>query len=82
MIKLKSLALEWWVEWTSTAILLVGVALTAYNIYPLGIWISFLGNLGWFVIGIMWRKWSLIIIQIIISAIYFSGLINHYGVLS
>jgi hypothetical protein len=70
------------IEWLSTIILLVGVALTAYNIYPLGIWISFIGNLGWLVIGYMWRKWSLIAIQIIISTIYFSGLINYYGVLS
>jgi hypothetical protein len=70
------------IEWLSTIVLLVGVALTAYNIYPLGIWISFIGNLGWLVIGYMWRKWSLITIQIIISTIYFSGLINYYGVLS
>jgi hypothetical protein len=70
------------IEWLSTIVLLVGVALTAYNIYPLGIWISFIGNLGWLVIGFMWRKWSLITIQIIISTIYFSGLISHYGVLS
>jgi len=73
--------IEWWIEWVSTAILLVGVALTAYNVYPLGIWISFAGNVGWLIVGYLWKKWSLITIQIIISTIYFSGLINHYGVL-
>lgn len=72
--------IEWWIEWVSTAILLVGVALTAYNVYPLGIWISFAGNVGWLIVGYLWKKWSLITIQIIISTIYFSGLINHYGV--
>lgn len=73
--------LEWWIEWISTAILLFGVALTAYNVYPLGIWIAFVGNVGWLIVGYIWKKWSLITIQIIISTIYFSGLINHYGVL-
>jgi hypothetical protein len=71
---------EFWIEWGSTAILIVGVALTAWNIYPLNVWLSLVGNFGWFVMGWIWRKWSLLTIQIIVSIIYFAGLIQHYGV--
>lgn len=69
-------------EWGSTVVLIIGVALTAYNIYPLNVWLSLLGNFGWFVVGWMWRKYSLLTIQIILTIIYVSGLMNHYGVTS
>jgi hypothetical protein len=71
---------EFIIEWGSTAILIVGVALTAWNIYPLNVWFSLAGNFGWFVIGVIWRKYSLLTIQIIVSIIYFAGLFQHYGV--
>jgi hypothetical protein len=68
---------EFWVEWSSTAILIIGVALTAWNIYPLNVYFSLAGNLGWAIIGVMWRKWSLITIQIVVTVIYVAGLITN-----
>jgi len=70
---------EWIAEWVATAILIVGVALVAFNVYPLGIWFSLAGNLGWLVVGWMWRKYSLLTIQVIVATIYIVGLINYYG---
>jgi hypothetical protein len=70
--------LEWYVEWTSTIILIIGVALTAFDVYPLNAFMSLLGNLGWFVMALYWRKWSLGIVQIIVSLIYVIGLIHLY----
>jgi hypothetical protein len=66
---------EFWIEWSSTAILIVGVTLTAWNIYPLNVYFSLAGNIGWTTIGIMWRKWSLIVIQAVLSFIYIVGLV-------
>jgi hypothetical protein len=63
-------------EWLATAVLILGVALTSWNVYPLNIWVSFVGNAMWIVLGIMWRKWSLITIQIIVSFIYIAGLLS------
>jgi len=80
--KVKGLGLPFLAEWGSTAVLMTGIMLVAYNVYPLGVWFSLAGNLGWFIVALMWRKWSLIAIQIIACVIYISGLLNHYGVLS
>ena len=66
---------EWWVEWSATLILMIGVALTAWNIYPLNIYFSLAGNFGWLVVGYMWKKWSLIAIQYVVSGLYIAGLI-------
>jgi hypothetical protein len=63
-------------EWASTAVLIVGVALTAWNIYPLNIWVSLAGNAMWVVLGVMWRKWSLITIQTVVTVIYVAGLLS------
>ncbi len=67
---------EFFLEWTSTALVIVGAVLTAYNIYPLNLMVQFVGNVGWFAVGYMWRKWSLMTIQAIISVIYVTGLIS------
>ena len=64
-------------EWGSTAILLCGAYLTSVNIYPLNVYLSMAGNLGWLVVALCWRKWSLIIIQLVITVIYVSGLIKN-----
>jgi hypothetical protein len=64
-------------EWISTFVLLLGVFLTSINYFPLNIYISLIGNIMWFVLGIHWKKWSLIIIQIIISLIYIFGIIKN-----
>lgn len=69
-------AWDWWLEWVSTAVLIAGVALTAYNIYPANIWISFVGNLLWLITALVWRKWSLVVVEAIICAIYVGGIAN------
>lgn len=64
---------EFWFEWIFTAILIAGVALTSFNVYPLNVYLSLLGNAGWLVLGYLWRKWSLVIVEFIIVAIYLVG---------
>lgn len=68
------MALDKILEWTSTAVLLVGVYLTAVNIYPINVYISLLGNFGWLVVAIMWRKWSLLTVQLVIVTLYLYGM--------
>ncbi len=73
---LKKQTWEFWFEWFCTFTLILGVALTSYNIYPLNLWVSMAGNLGWLAIGYIWRKWSLFVVQLIITIIYIAGLYN------
>jgi len=64
-------------EWSATFVLMIGVALTAWNFYPANIYFSLLGNVMWMVLGFMWKKWSLITIQALITVIYILGIIFH-----
>jgi hypothetical protein len=69
---------DWWLEWSSTVVLIAGVALTAYNIYPLNIWVSFVGNLMWLITAWVWNKWSLVVVEIVICCIYIAGIIKIF----
>lgn len=68
-----------WTEWISTAVLMVGVALNAVNIYPLNVYLCLIGNFGWAVVALRWRSWSLLVIQAVTSLIYLIGLVLYYS---
>lgn len=73
-----ALQTKWWIfiEWIATITLIIGVALTSWNIYPINIYMSAIGNFLWLLIGFYWRKLSLIIIQTVIMIIYVVGIIK------
>lgn len=75
--RLRRQKLDFWVEWSSTIVLITGVLLTSLNVYPANLVFNFVGNLGWFVIGFLWRKYSLIVVQTVILAIYFGGITSN-----
>jgi hypothetical protein len=74
----KNLSKDFILEWGITVTLIVGVALTSFNIFPLNLWVSMIGNVGWLYLGYIWRKWSLFVVQLVITAIYIIGLLNLY----
>ena len=69
--------IEFALEWFATVLLIIGVAATSWNIYPLNIYLSLSGNFAWLVVALIWRKWSLITIQFVIILIYISGVLKH-----
>ena len=66
------------IEWSSTVVLLAGVALTAINIFPLNIYVNFVGNMLWLATGLLWRKWSLVVVSSIISVMYAAGIVKYW----
>lgn len=65
------------IEWAATVVLIIGVALTSFNIYPLNVYASALGNMLWLFIAFHWNKKSLIIIQVFILGLYILGMGKH-----
>jgi hypothetical protein len=63
-------------EWTATAVLLIGVALTSYDVFPINLYVSLAGNLIWVAVGLVWKKPPLVITSGVISAVYLSGLVR------
>ena len=69
---------QFWFEWGITALLIAGVVLTSFNVYPLNIWILMISNVGWVIQAVLWRKTSLFVVQLVITIIYLVGIINSF----
>ena len=70
--------LDFYLEWLATLIIIVGAIFTSTNVYPLGPILLNLGSLVWLIVSIMWRKWSLIVINGTLLCIYSIGLIAQF----
>ena len=76
--KKKYLNKELILEWTSTFIILTGVLLTNLDIRPYNLIISLIGCIGWLILSILWKKYSLMLIQIILIIFYSVGIIIYF----
>lgn len=68
------------IEWSATGIFLVSVLLTSFNVYPMNIFVALVANILWLWLGVIWNKWSLIIVEAVVVAIYFAGAIKVIAV--
>lgn len=67
---------DFWLKWIATALLIAGAILTSADIRPWNIWAFNLGNVCWIIVGFMWREWSLVILNSVLTGIYAIGLIK------
>ena len=71
-------SLSWYLMWAGTICILSGAACTCFEIIPLNIILSGTGWLFWLVVGVLWWDRALILLNIIVSSIYFIGLIRYF----
>ena len=70
--------LSWYLKWAGTICILLGAACTSFEIIPLNLILSGTGCLFWLVVGVLWWDRALILLNIIVSSIYFIGLIRYF----
>jgi hypothetical protein len=64
------------IKWAGTILCLIGIALTAINIYPANIFLGFVGSGLWAVAGIYQRDIPLFLVEVVAVALYFIGIIT------
>jgi len=64
------------IKWFGTILCLIGIALTAINIYPANIFLGFVGSGLWTVAGIYQRDIPLFLVEVVAVAFYFIGIIT------
>ena len=70
--------LSWYIKWVSSIFIIVGMALTSANIFPLNIYIHGIGVTGWLIVGMLWHDRALIFLNAVAIFVYVTGLLNHY----
>lgn len=72
-------AAEIFLKWFATGTLILGAILTTMDLRPINIWMFNAGNTAWLIVGLMWREWSLVVLNLVLIAIYGWGLIFTFG---
>ena len=68
------------VKWLSTIGIICSMLLTAYNIYPLNLYVAIPATLGWIAVSFYWQETSLIAMNLVALAIYSLGILNYLGI--
>ena len=63
-------------KWVSTAIMLLAALAIVEGIHPASIYLLNLGSLAWLITSIMWREWSLIVVNASLLLVYVYGLLK------
>jgi fatty-acid desaturase len=69
---------DWYIKWVASVILIVGITLTANNIYPLNLFFDVVGLTGWFIVAMLWNDHALIVINSVSIVILLNGILNYY----
>ncbi len=68
---------DWYLKWVASIILLVGMILTAQNIYPINLFVNITGLIGWLIVAILWNDRALIVINAVGVSIYANGIVSY-----
>ena len=61
-------------KWISTGIMLLAAMAIVEGVHPMSIYLLNLGSLAWLITSIMWREWSLIVVNASLLLVYVYGL--------
>jgi hypothetical protein len=63
-------------KWIGTALCLIGICLTSFNIYPYNVWFSLIGSLLWTAAGFIQRDIPLFLVEAVAVAMYLAGVVK------
>ena len=64
------------IKWAGTILCLFGILFTSYDIYPINIFLGFIGSILWTYAGYLQKDNPLIIVEGVAVALYFSGILH------
>lgn len=72
--------IDFYLKWLATSTLIVGCFVNSAfpEVFPIGPIILAVGGLIWLVVSCMWREWSLIITNGVMSSVGLLGLAYYY----
>ena len=79
--------LSWWIKWASSCIIMVAISIRASNSpdalllgHPLQVWdifLSWIGAVGWRIVGFIWKDRALILLNGVIALMLAGGLLRY-----
>lgn len=69
----------WIIKWISSILMVITMALTAVNIFPLNVQLGLISSIGWLYVSVRWSDRSLILLNSTAVFIYTLGLLKLYA---
>lgn len=69
---------DWYVKWISSFFAIVGIFMSANNLFPYNIIFQTIGLIGWMWVGILWNDRALIILNTAAASVLAQGIFQHY----
>ena len=72
--------LDWYIKWASSIIILTAITIRAAGVPELMIWdmiLSWVGAVGWFIVGFLWRDRAVMMLNGVIGIILFAGILSQ-----
>lgn len=63
------------IKWTGTILCLIGIALTSFNVYPINIYLGFIGSALWAYVGYKQKDYALFLVEFVAVVMYAMGVI-------
>lgn len=64
------------IRWTGTTLCIFGIALTSFNVYPINIFLGFVGSYLWAVVGYRDGDFALFSVEAVAVLFYTAGIIS------
>ena len=65
------------IKWSGTILCLIGIALTSFNIYPINIYLGFIGSALWAYAGYKQKDYALFLVEFVAVVMYLMGVIHE-----
>ena len=65
-------------RWTGTALYLIGMILTAFNIYPANLFFGALGGFFWCMVGLRIKDSPLWVLEAAAAVVYLAGIVMYF----
>ena len=68
----------WYIKWTASIILLIGMVFTALELTPINLFFHLVGVMGWFVVGYMWHDRAMMVVNSVAIFVFVFGILTWY----
>jgi hypothetical protein len=70
--------LSWYIKWISSLMLMIAVCFRAADVnHMFDLYFSFMGTLGWLVVGFLWHDRALIFLNAVLSTLLLTGILKE-----
>ena len=72
--------IDFYLKWVATATLIVGSFINSAfpELYPIGPVVLIVGGVVWLIVSCMWREWSLVITNSVMTLVAVFGMAYYY----